>query len=531
MTVGTQRTGVTALVLVITLLGFAFAGAAAQFGAARHLSSQTASGLAGAQALRTAQNLLDGAADALARAAGDPAHPHFAELRRRLVTAKVARVDLSDLVPAGPVTGALSWKRAHHPAAQPVGTVTAEPVRATALDVRPLPEKIDGTGAVEDERTGWIELVAHVNVTLAGATVTRTLTERREFKLVVAGPPRPFDQTALVLEDLAAVTDAEKANRERTKLLAMLDDTIAKVQSVSASLEPHVAKELADIQKSAPRPDQRDRLMPKLPAGRAGAVGLSQAGGVGLAWLDLGSRLEEDVRELSALHTAMVSAADRAAQDGGKELLERVIASLSVYNRASTRIWEYQRILKIWPASSQDYKTVFEYYGPRLSAAWYAPRAVASLDGELMAAWTSGRRALQGVFELRSAQPVRLEGARAGRTVLVVDAPSVELANLTAARPGDLITVVVTRGRVRVTGRADAYLIADAQVAVEMSADAVLHGGLALRSSGGHALRGRVQWTPGTPTGRTAAEALARAVSPYALALSPVPLLTEGVRQ
>jgi hypothetical protein len=132
---------------------------------------------------------------------------------------------------------------------------------------------------------------------------------------------------------------------------------------------------------------------------------------------------------------------------------------------------------------------------------------------------------------LKSAQPVRLEGARAGRTVLVVDAPSVELANLTAARPGDLVTVVATRGRVRVAGRADAYVIADAQAVVEMGADAVLYGGLALRSGAGHSLSGRVQWTPSTPTGRTAAEALVRAVSPYGLALSPVPLLTEGVRQ
>src|SRR5690606_11625351 len=113
------------------------------------------------------------------------------------------------------------------------------------------------------------------------------------------------------------------------------------------------------------------------------------------------------------------------------------------YNRAATRIWEYQRLLKVWPASTKDYRTVFEYYGPRLSAAWYAPRAAMRLAGALADDWAAGRRALTGVFELASTQPVRVEGARAGRTVLVVDAPSVELTNVSAARPGDLITVVV----------------------------------------------------------------------------------------
>lgn len=535
---GTQTNGGrrgTALVLVLALLGVVFAGVIAQHGAARYVSHQTSTGLAGAQALRTAHGLIDRAFAELAVIAATPAHPQYAELRRRLATAKDESVDLSDLVPAVKSDGALFWKRAKQAVQRPVGTVTTEPVKARAESFRRYPERLDQPSVqVDDERTGLLALEARVSVTLAGQTTSRTLVERRELKLVVAGPPRPFDQTALVVEELSALTDPERANQQRALLLTILDDTIAKIQGVQAQLAPDVASTLAQIQAAAPRPDQRERLLPRLPVERAGVVGLSKKGSVTFAWLDLAARLEEDVKELETLHRRVLAAAGQVGADGGRELLERVTASLSVYNRASTRIWEYQRLLKVFPSSGPAYQQVFGVYGPRLSATWYADRAVLGLDPKhpLFVDWTAGRRELDGVFEVKSATDLRIEGPRAGRTVLCVDAPAVELSGLTRATPGDLCTVVITRGRVRLTGRVDAYVIVDASARIEMAPGCELTGGLALRAGAGHQLAGKLTWSPTVPTGLTTPIALAMpGRGPYGLAFSPVPLYTDGSRQ
>jgi hypothetical protein len=532
---GSARRGAGVLALVMTLLFVAFAGVFAQGSASRHLSGQAAAVLAGAQATETARACLDDAFRELARIAVTPADPLHGALLRRLVGRGAGSVDLTDLVQVNR-SPALSWKRARHAELSTLGTVKVEAVRVAVEGLAPLTDGLEGKRAgarSPDERAGVVVLEATVGVELAGRATRRRVVEKRELRLAVLGPARPFDQVGLYVSDLAVLTDAAKANAQRAKLLSLLDGVVEKIKGAAAGFTPEVVAELEELEKGLPSAGQREERLPPLPTGPATLSGLAGAGRVTGPALDLAARLEEDVREVQVAQAALM--AELNAGGGGQGVPAKLIAALTAFNRAAQRAWRYQRTFKVLPRGQAEHEQLLAPYEERLSAAWYADRTALAVpaDGPLMSAWAAGERALMGIVKVTGDKPLVLTGERAGRAVLIVDAPEVELKDLAPAATGDLVTVIATRGRVRIAGDVRAYVIAADAAVVEMAANSRLTGGLALAGRPrAHQLAGLIVRAPEADAGLTLDSAVeTRDHLVYGLAISPVPVSTEGERR
>jgi hypothetical protein len=488
----------------------------------------------------------------LVTAAVDGARAEHRELCRRLVCAASA-ADLTDLVgridPASP----LSWKRSPAAGATGVGRVTLERVACRAISLA----RRDGC---PDEMTGLLEIEARVTVQLDHVEVRRALTEVRELSIVLAGPPRPFDQVGLYAGDLARVTDAAAANRLRGALLEEArgversierlrghtagaeEDTVARLLSGCSS---RVARASASTGTDAPEaaplsgfPGHGDPAVdfPELPEGPASLVGLADTRGfLDLSGLDLARVLAERLAGIRTAHRELDRAIDDASGGRASDAVTRAVDVTARVNQALLRIWEYQNVFRVIPHDSEAHATEIAAYAPRLAPEWFAERSLGTLapGGDAMQRWTRGEAALLGVFHIESAAAVRLSGALPGRALLVVDAPAVDLADIPPPRhPGDLLTIVTDRARVRVRGNVHAAVIASGDARVELAPDAHLTGGLAIEGRGAPlALSGRLRRSPAAAAGHDLASSLsANGRGPHVLSLAPFPLWTEGGR-
>lgn len=537
-----RKDGFALFVLVVLLAALSAMTILVQTTRTSSQHEQAVGVLADRNATGTAQAALDEAFRQLCTAASDPSDPRFPELRRRLAGSAAQVVDLADLVHLGDVAATLKWKREKAPATTSLGKLALKSFRCVAQKVSPLGDfRIEGAAqptysASPDERGGLICLQAAAEVKLAGKTVRREITETRELRVVVAGPPRPFDQIGFYARDLSYLTHAGRANQLRRKLLDELADIKAKFSQLPSGVTAEFQKKLQAIYNGLPAQEKAEAKVLPLPEGPVAVTGFGIPGPHDLAGLNLAARLEEDLVQIHEARANLDSAAQRAASDGGAQLVAQATQTVQAFNRAIQRMWGYQRDFRMFPRTAPEFYRALGAYEERLHPAWFQQRTAINLDPKsaLYADWRAGRRSLSGVFQLKSAQPLVLGGPLSGRAVVVVEAPELKLENLMpSGGERELVTVVVESGRVRLSGEVHAVLIATGSAQVEIEPGCQMQGSLLLGTDAAPSrLAGQLRPEWCTAAGLTLGEALnAPGRGAYAVGISPAPLWRKGDRQ
>jgi hypothetical protein len=286
------------------------------------------------------------------------------------------------------------------------------------------------------------------------------------------------------VSDVQKLTDPVKANQLRDKILSVIDQVKQELSQSKAVFSPDVASDLAMIQKGLPRDTGRDRSVPRVPEGAACVIGLPrQRPMLNVEDLDLAARLEQDAGSIASAREEFSRALANASSDGGRRFRDALVALVKAFNQAVMRIWGYQKAFRILPRDGPAFADQIGRYEERLTPSWFADRTMVELSqaGSLFEDWLAGHRELLGVFRLTSKPVVTLKGPLRGRAVLVIDADEVTLEDMPAV-PGDLVTVVCGRGRVRVSGKVFALVIVSDKARFEMAPGAELSGGLTFSS-------------------------------------------------
>lgn len=511
------RRGVATLALVLVLLGAAGIALMARRALAGSWQGQVALLAAGEHADAALRATFAQVAARLQSAAGDPADPAYRPLRARVLSAGQRPVEVTDLAQIGAPRPALFLRAAPGAPERPLGQLADLAWVARLERVEPL-----ATG-LGDERVGWLRLWGRADVVSGGHHVTRERTEWRELKLVLAGPPRPFDQVGLYVEELERVTDLARARSLRAQVLDELATFRTRLARARAVATGDALARLVALLESFPEPGAAEARVPLLPGGACAIT--ASARRVDLSCLDLARHLASDLERVRAARARLEAA-------GVPGLEEAAYAEAAALNHALLRLWSFSRELRPWDRSQSAFAQVIEPCRPRLAPAWFEERLTAELrpDGALFRDWSAGTRALHGAFRVRSERPLSLSGPRAGRAVLVVDAPALDLRDLGPDADGQLLTIVAARGDVHVSGTVRACLLLSGDATLRVDADAVLEGTLALGAGARLVAAGALVRSGEASAGDTVADGLARAGhGPWALALSGA-LVTEVPR-
>ena len=523
------------VVLVMTAILTVFVVMRSDF--RRHAHHETVRALAGQSALWTARARAECAVADLMRAAGDPNAPYYRELRTRILKAPVASVDLTDLCDDKPkLPAAFRWAGPRR-AEGPVGSVSVERVtaRVERLDALPRPDGLAGTR--EDECAGLLVVEAAASATVGGVTVRRALTECRELKVTLAGPPRPFEAVSLYVGDLARLTDPARANRARAKLFEQLDWAVQKLSAVPDSMPMDQRQRLGAIAGAIPTGAARETGMPPLPERPAALVHVDDPHEtkIDLSRLDLAALLEADLIKIGEQRGDIERGLGSNDPQRAEELVDKATTLARWFNQALMRGWFFQKSFRLVTRDDAGFTQGIGPYEGRLSPAWYHRRTVHRLDpaGAVFREWRAGTRQLAGVFEVPGSARLDLSGPVGGRAVLVCGAAEVNLRDMPAADPGEHLTLVVDAGRVTIGGTVHASLILGDRASLVMDASSHLFGTLIwARPAQRLALAGMIENDPQAAAGATPQTLLgAPGFAPYAIALSPQALWTEGERQ
>jgi hypothetical protein len=547
------RSGQMALGIVLFILTLAFLGLWTRQGVALQSQVDAARFLAGQSAMLSGRRATAGMVKGLLPALVDPKNPAFLTVRKRLIQSTASTVDLTDLgaVPKDlesifwrPVAGSkrpsLGQKenpKSDEPLRQ-LGTVTLHEARMKVEDLHligldPRQPTRDPADLVPDERVGLLKTEVSVSTKVGGHVVRRKLTECRELKLVLSGPPRPFDQMGLYLGDLATITDPKEANALRDRVFEVLDDMDRELTRLTAAERNFGASlsRLARIQNGLPGRGNRAEAVPRLPEEPAVLYGLSDAEEpFSLASLDLAADLKRDLASITSARSAFSQEVRRQ-----KDATEAATRLARFLNQAVMRIWQYHQTFRILPRGQEEFANRLAPYEAHATSTWYDRRVLMDLteDSPTFQDWLSGKRELTGVFRLKSAKPLRLTGSLRGRAVLVIDAPDLSLSDVAQLPGNSLVTLVVNRGTLRLSGAVHAALLVGADARLSLSKDANLTGSLIVPRP-----RARTEWVgtlmpssavPGAESVNAALALPGRGA--YALAISPNPLWVEGDRQ
>lgn len=537
-----DRRGFSLIVIVLIVLLVAVVMIFSHNTLTRHVHGETIRILLGQNAQATARLLLTQAYARVASAVTEPDKPSYREVRRRLASTPVAQtVDLTDVVGSVDARPALLWRRKRSPEFKSVGSIVSAQMNVVGHSLSPFP--VGSTGGVggslgsPDERLGIVRLEAMVRVKLSGMTVTRRLAESREMKLVLSGPPRPFDQLWLYIDDAVRVTDQTRSRAVRQRLLDAAERLRAILSKIGPGLSAEIADKIAKVKAGLLSGENLGARLRSFPEGACALVGITTAKDpMDLGGLDLSGTVGPDQDSFEKALGELSKLIDGPpVSDGGKSLWQKVVQAVTAFNQASTKLWEYGRRIKTVDRSTSDFVSRIQPYESRLSPSYFASRVSLDFDsnGELFRQWRSGRRALMGVFRLRSGTPLAISGPSNGRAVLLVNAPKLTLSSIPGpSKPRELLTIVVDSTPVVIVGSVHAALVLSKNASLEIAAGAKLRGSLMVQG-----LRGKLNLSgslvPGSDSfaGITLDEALAMpGWGSYGLALSPVPLWTEGVR-
>jgi hypothetical protein len=354
------------------------------------------------------------------------------------------------------------------------------------------------------ERVGVVTLRAEASGRAAGRAVRRTVEESRAFKVVLAGPPRPFDQFGLFIGEAASVTALESINPARAQLIAALGALRTRLEEGVAAQGPGPAPEAPPRPPGAPGP-ARERLLdlldelpdaataaeraPEVPAARPGSMlyGLMADGArIDLPKLHLAQRLADAI----ALAQARLPALPPAA---ASDLAERAAPAGHAIADALWSVWAFQEAFKLLTPDAADAWPRMRQFLAKLDHAYLARRAhyrIAEEPGSSAGDVTARlaelvRRGgpLSGVVHVDSrSQRLVLTGRIPGRVMIVVGPGGALLDGVNAgAGPDDRLTVACFGGAVVVRGLCRAHVLTGPATAIDIEPGAVLEGGLTIR--------------------------------------------------
>jgi hypothetical protein len=319
-----------------------------------------------------------------------------------------------------------------------------------------------------------------------------------------------------------------------SRLSALLDAARNDLELPLPRLPEGKAREVESIRAALPRRDAAGAPADDWPAGPMAGAGAAAGEALDLADLDLVRRLEQDAQRVAAGRRALEGARGAAAGDGGARFVSAAKVLAKEIAESKTLVGSAQRSIRVLPHGSPEFSELVAPYVERLGPDWFRPRQMARLDpaGATWRRWRQGGSALNGIFEVAAGERLVLEGVSGGRTVLVPDAREVIVRDLSKRSSFDLLTLVLTRGRVRVSGTVHAVLAVGPAVELTIAPGTRIVGGLLLGGSHrGPPLVGTVVNDPAAAAGLTLEEARAKeGPGVWAVGLSPVPLWTEGDR-
>ena len=530
------RRGQTILVVVLVVTAILTVFVVMRSDFRRHAHKETVRALAGQVALWTAQSMAESAVSDLMRAAGDPSAAKYRDVRKRMVAATGA-VDLTDLLePPLKLPPAFRWAGPRR-AEGPIGAVKLERVTAHVESLAGFPRPDGSPAGMEDERTGILVVQAAASATVGGVEVKRTISECRELKLVLAGPPRPFDAVGLYFGELSGLTDAARANRARAKVFSHMDWAVNRLSNLPPGMSDRTRQRLLAISAGLPNGAGRESGMPPLPEVSAAVVQVADPHSrkLDLARLDLASVLEADVAKIAESRATIDSGLSNPDPARADDLVDKATYLARLFNQALMHGWFYQKQFRIVPRTDDAFTQGIAPYEERLATAWYRPRTVHRLDpaDEVYRDWRAGKRQLTGVFELPGSARFELSGPVSGRLVLVLGDRDVTLRDVTAGQPGEHLTVVLESGRLQLGGTVHASLILGDRVTLAMDSATTLAGTLTWAHPPGRpALAGTLDADGHAMAGDSPVQASGwSGFGVFALGLSPAPIWTEGDRQ
>lgn len=519
---GTMLALVTILVLVLATTGFSRLTLMTQAGTSTHRSVR------GDMAMMTAESAVEEMATRLRAAAADPRSPLFARLRGEVYAGSSGRLELPELE-ATPSARAL---------------LDSDQMRGVKLEA--CKATVELQRQFEDlpyEKFGQVRLVARASASVGGGErVVRELAAGLELKTVLAGIPRPFDQTALFVADAWSVTDFAEVNRRRETALGWVQTLAraadeARVLAAPASADRY--KKLRDFMPSAEELSERVEKLPESRPMALYALGEEEQR-YPLDVLDLATRISEahdrargPLQEAEqALERVRRTPANPAAHE---ELLDRLAKALEATQAALDPIWAFHEGFQFLTPSDERWSAVSAELARLGEAHWRRVASYVLRD-------RNGRTAAQELEELRSklgplggvvfiessAEPIVLDGTWSGKLVLVVRDGRVVMRRTNAGAPeGSLLTVVSLGAGVEIEGRVEASVLlapAGAHPAVlTMAAGAELAGSLvATRLDARQASRGAVVCRERVRSGVTTERSTERArIGHYGVTFAP----------
>ncbi|MBI2943844.1 MAG: hypothetical protein HYY25_06560 [Candidatus Wallbacteria bacterium] len=451
---GTMLALVTILVLVLATTGFSRLTLMTQAGTSTHRSVR------GDMAMLAAESAVEEMATRLRAAAADPRSPLFARLRGEVYAASSGRLELPELEATPSARALLDSDQ--------MRGVKLEGCKATVELQRQFED-------LPYEKFGQVRLVARASASVGGGErVVRELAAGLELKTVLAGIPRPFDQTTLFVADAWSVTDFAEVNRRRETALGWVATLAREADEALALASPAAAAPYRKLRDFMPSAEELAERVEKLPESRPMALYAmgEEEQRYPLDVLDLASRLSEAHERASgplqdaerALDRVRQAPADAAAH---AELAERLTKALQAVQAALDPIWAFQEGFHFLTPSDERSGAVSTELARLGEAHWRRVASYVLRD-------RNGRAAAQELEELRSrlgtldgvvliessAEPILLDGTWSGKLVLVVRDGRVVMRRTNAGAPeGSLLTVVSLGGTVEIEGRVEASVI------------------------------------------------------------------------
>ena len=377
-------------------------------------------------------------------AVNDPASPLYASMRKLK-----DEPDLAPMLSVGLVTDLL--KEPH---------LIGCSLSGTACRVQ-FQKIIDG---VPYERLALVTFAATVQAKGQGRTAVRTVELARWVRIELVTAPRPFGDYGIFIGDASNVSDADRANTQRTKLGDRARQLVADMKALVPQAPPAFASAWGKALAAAFDPDLPNAMPAQVKAFNGSVLYglLQQAEKQPLQNLDLahdlelrGQRVDEAIRRFDALkgHIAdpnpiaqepLLEAASNATRSVIDALFE-----LWVFHQKFALLNEGEQLhAKI---SEQFYKLQPDYWWRRSTVRIFGePQTLQAQLNKFLA------RSVSGVVWVDNAagNPVTITGSPAGRVIIAVGPGGANIHEVCPEEaPAGLVTVYAHSGPVTVSGK------------------------------------------------------------------------------
>ncbi len=467
------------------------------------------------------------------RSMNEPGSKLFRALRENL-DRPFSELDLGAWVDPPAIRVSPTYGPAEDPdLAEPVAIGTVHSHRIRILSPRPPEDPVAG-----EEWTALLQIDVLVTAEAQGLAVRRYRSAAHEIRVVVAAPPRPFDQVALWLGRVDAVVDPRLANQRRHQLLDEHGKTAEALARLADSATGATADRLRELSAAVhPRPEleaRTPRLPEDTPAVLSGFHHVEEPRE--LRDLDLAAVLDRMAAERRELATRLAAAGPAEAEPIGYELLAQ-------QGRALDRIWNYHWSQRILVEGTPEAMALAPW-AARLSAPAFLSRVHLEMapGSELLTRWKAGNAVLDGVVHVPAGEgSLELRGELQGRTVLVTGPAPVRLEDFgkPLSETSNRLVLVSLGAPVEVVGKAHAAIVmlgtpeGGPMGRIRIAPGATLVGSLLVPEPhpGSLALEGALFHDPGLRVPFPPSAALEeRELGAYVFAVSPVPVFVEGGR-